>query len=61
MSDISPKVYAASIGAALATIVCAILAGLGYQPDTVLQGAITVVIVFALGYSRVDPTRSAKR
>ena len=61
MFDISPKVYAASIGAALATIVCAILAGLGYQPDTVLQGAITVVIVFALGNLRVDPTRSAKR
>jgi hypothetical protein len=61
MSDISPKVYAASIGAALATIVCAILAAVGYQADPILQGAITVVIVFALGYLRVDPTRSAKR
>ena len=58
MNSISPKVAASSIGAALATIICAILAGVGYQPDVILQGAITVVIVFALGYLRVDPLRA---
>lgn len=61
MNQISPKVYAATLGAALCTILCAILAALGYTPDTVLQGALTVVIVFALGYLRIDPSRTAKR
>ena len=60
MSNISPKVYAASVGAALATIICAILAAIGYQPDTVLQGAITIVIVFLLGYLRIDPARNVR-
>ena len=61
MSNISPKVYAASVGAALATIICAILAAIGYQPDTVLQGAITIVIVFLLGYLRIDPARNVRK
>jgi hypothetical protein len=61
MSNISPKVYAASLGAALATIICAILAAVGYQPDTVLQGAITIVIVFLLGYLRIDPARNVRK
>jgi len=61
MSNISPKVYAASVGAALATIICAILAAVGYQPDTVLQGAITIVIVFLLGYLRIDPSRNVRK
>jgi hypothetical protein len=61
MSNISPKVYAASVGAALATIICAILAAVGYQPDTVLQGAITIVIVFLLGYLRIDPARNVRK
>ena len=61
MSNISPKVYAASVGAALATIICAILAAVGYQPDTVLQGAITIVIVFLLGYLRIDPARDVRK
>ena len=61
MSNISPKVYAASLGAALATIICAILAAVGYQPDTVLQGAVTIVIVFLLGYLRIDPARNVRK
>ena len=61
MSNISPKVYAASVGAALATIICAILAAVGYQPDTMLQGAITIVIVFLLGYLRIDPARNVRK
>ena len=61
MSNISPKVYAASVGAALATIICAILTAVGYQPDTVLQGAITIVIVFLLGYLRIDPARNVRK
>ena len=61
MSNISPKVYAASVGAALATIICAILAVVGYQADTVLQGAITIVIVFLLGYLRIDPARNVRK
>ena len=61
MSNISPKVYAASLGAALATIICAILAAVGYQPDTVLQGAITIVFVFLLGYLRIDPARNVRK
>ena len=61
MSNISPKVYAASVGAAIATIICAILAAIGYQPDTVLQGAITIVIVFLLGYLRIDPARNVRK
>ena len=57
MSNISPKVAASTLGAAIATILCYLLAAFGYQADTILQGAITVVIVFALGYLRVDPLR----
>jgi hypothetical protein len=57
---ISPKVAASTIGAALCMIVCSILAALGYDASPALQGSITVLIVFALGYLRVDPAR-AKR
>jgi multisubunit Na+/H+ antiporter MnhB subunit len=61
MNSISPKVAASSIGAAIATIVCAILVGFGYQPDVILQGAITIVIVFVLGYLRMDPARNVRK
>jgi len=59
MSTISPKVQAAALAAALTT--CLIWgAGLaGVDVPTVVQGAITTILVFAAGYFKVDARRSA--
>lgn len=57
---VSPKVAASTLGAALCMIICAILSTLGYNASPALQGSITIVIVFALGYLRVDPARTKR-
>lgn len=61
MDTISPKVVAGTLGAAIATLIFALLAIAGYPPDPGLQGAITTIIVFVLGYLRIDPNRRAPR
>ena len=57
MQTISPKVLASTIGAAVVTILIALASLAGYQPTLELSGAVYVIVVFLLGYFRIDPTR----
>ena len=57
MQNISPKVLASTIGAAVVTILIALASLAGYEPSLELTGAVYVVVVFLLGYLRIDPTR----
>ena len=56
--QISPKVTAAALAAALVTIIvwCASLAGV--EIPTVVQGAIITILVAAAGHVVRDPARS---
>ena len=57
MQTISPKVLASTIGAAVITILIALANLAGYEPTLELSGAVYVIVVFLLGYFRIDPTR----
>ena len=57
MQNISPKVLASTIGAAVVTILIALASLAGYEPSLELTGAVYVIVVFLLGYFRIDPTR----
>ena len=57
MQHISPKVVASTIGAAIVTILIALASVAGYEPTLELSGAVYVIVVFLLGYFRIDPTR----
>lgn len=57
MQNISPKVLASTIGAAVVTILIGLASLAGYEPTLELSGAVYVVVVFLLGYFRIDPTR----
>ena len=57
MQNISPKVLASTIGAAVVTILIALASLAGYEPTLELTGAVYVIVVFLLGYFRIDPTR----
>ena len=57
MQNISPKVLASTIGAAVVTILIALASVAGYEPSLELSGAVYVIVVFLLGYFRIDPTR----
>ena len=57
MQTISPKVLASTIGAAVVTILIALASVAGYEPTLELSGAVYIVVVFLLGYFRIDPTR----
>jgi energy-converting hydrogenase Eha subunit B len=57
MQTISPKVLASTIGAAVVTILIALASLAGYEPTLELSGAVYIIVVFLLGYFRIDPTR----
>tara|TARA_R110000868_G_scaffold279524_2_gene539579 strand:+ start:7972 stop:8151 length:180 start_codon:yes stop_codon:yes gene_type:complete len=57
MQNISPKVVSSTIGAAAVTILIALAQLAGYDPTIELTGAVYVIVVFLLGYFRIDPTR----
>ena len=57
MQTISPKVLASTIGAAVVTILIALASLAGYEPTLELSGAVYIVVVFLLGYFRIDPAR----
>mgnify|MGYP003334735097 FL=1 len=58
MSNVSPKVMAATLAAALVTIIVWIAAAAGVTVPSEVQGAITTILVFAAGYLKLDPRRS---
>ena len=57
MQTISPKVVASTIGAAVVTILIALASLAGYEPTLELSGAVYIIVVFLLGYFRIDPNR----
>ena len=57
MKNVSQKVIASTIGAAVVTILIALASLAGYEPTLELSGAVYVIVVFLLGYFRIDPTR----
>jgi hypothetical protein len=56
--QISPKVTAAALAAALVTIIVWGASLAGVEIPTVVQGAIITIIVAAAGYVVRDPARS---
>jgi NADH dehydrogenase FAD-containing subunit len=58
MSNISPKVTAAAIAAALVTIIVWGAGMAGVEIPEVVQGAIITIIAAAAGYLVSDPRRS---
>lgn len=56
--QISPKVTAATLAAALVTIIAWIASMLGTTLPVEVQGAITTILVLAAGYFVTDPRRS---
>lgn len=57
MKQISPKVSAATLAAAAVTILAWLLAMLGVELPTEVQGALTTIGVFAAGWIVPDPAR----
>jgi hypothetical protein len=58
MHNISPKVAAATLAAALVTLIVWIASMLGVSIPTEAQGAITIILVALAGYLKNDPSRS---
>jgi hypothetical protein len=58
MSNISPKVTAAAVAAALVTIIVWGAGMIGLDIPEVVQGALITIIVAAAGYLVTDPRRS---
>jgi hypothetical protein len=58
MKNVSPKVAAATLAAALVTLIVWIASMLGVSIPTEAQGAITIILVALAGYFKTDPSRS---
>jgi len=58
MTNISPKVSAAVLTAAIVTLIVYLATFAGIEIPVVAQGALTTVLVGFAGYLRVDPARS---
>jgi hypothetical protein len=56
--SISPKVTAATIAAALVTIIVWVASAAGVTVPLEVQGAVTTIIVAIAGYLVTDPRRS---
>lgn len=54
---ISPKVTAATVAAAVVTVVVWIASTAGVEVPTEVQGAVTTILVAAAGYFVPDPAR----
>jgi len=57
--SVSPKVVAATIAAAVVTILVWIATSAGLDVPVAVQGAVTTILVFAAGYLKLDAKRSA--
>jgi len=58
MGNISPKVTAATIAAALVTIIVWVASAAGVNVPLEVQGAVTTILVAIAGYLVTDPRRS---
>ena len=58
MGNISPKVTAATIAAALVTIIVWVASAAGVTVPLEVQGAATTILVAIAGYLVTDPRRS---
>ena len=58
MGNISPKVTAATIAAALVTIIVWVASAAGITVPLEVQGAVTTILVAIAGYLVTDPRRS---
>ena len=58
MSNVSNKVWASTIAAAIVTILAWILTSVGVDLPVEVAGAITVILVFVAGFLKLDPARS---
>ena len=58
MGNISPKVTAATIAAALVTIIVWVASAAGVTVPLEVQGAVTTILVAIAGYLIIDPRRS---
>ena len=58
MGNISPQVTAATIAAALVTIIVWIASAAGVTVPLEVQGAVTTILVAIAGYLVTDPRRS---
>ena len=58
MGNISPKVTAATIAAALVTIIVWVASAAGVTVPLEVQGAVTTILVALAGYLVTDPRRS---
>jgi type IV secretory pathway VirB2 component (pilin) len=56
--NISPKVTAATIAAALVTVIVWVAAAAGVSVPLEVQGAVTTILVAVAGYFVPDPRRS---
>jgi hypothetical protein len=56
--SISPKVTAATIAAALVTIIVWVASAAGVNVPLEVQGAVTTILVAIAGYLVTDPRRS---
>ena len=58
MSNLSPKVVASTLAAAIVTIIVWVASAAGVNVPTEVQGAIITILVFVAGYVKLDPARS---
>ena len=58
MSNISPKVTAATLAAAIVTLVVWVASAAGVTVPLEVQGAVTTILVAIAGYLVTDPRRS---
>lgn len=58
MHNVSPKVLASTLAAALVTIIVWVAAAAGVTVPVEVQGAITTILVFVAGYLKIDAARS---
>jgi hypothetical protein len=58
MSNVSPKVIAATLAAAIVTILVWIATAAGISVPVEVQGAVTTILVFVAGYLKLDAARS---
>jgi hypothetical protein len=58
MSNVSPKVTASALAAAIVSILVWVASTAGIDLPIAVQGALMVIVVFAAGYLKIDPRRS---
>lgn len=58
MKNVSPKVIAATLAAAIVTILVWIANAAGISVPVEVQGAVTTILVFVAGYLKLDPSRA---